>query len=333
MEVATAMKVLDGEALREQARAAGLPWADDDDELRWREALRAHVAAEGSVRRRSLVDRVLRTAGTDDSALRERLHTLVDDLDAVGDVYLGDGGLVGAAPLRAAQVRGSDTVLWLGSVPTATLEAALPGERIERRRVRRSVLGLHDADALRCAVDALGGRVLDAEAWAGLDRAPSTLSEWRVTLDARRGEPALDEEAWEVFAPGPRSRWLRTRESGPTPRLVRVRQAGGWYRHAWQGEGGVVALTRDEAARTALALEAEAGVAQVVRVEPTDDGRVAFGLTAWLPRAEYRMLVGAADQVGREGGASRYVSDATVWMSLKQMLCARLAMRVEEAGR
>jgi hypothetical protein len=325
------VRVLASEELAEHASRRALAWGDGDD-LAWRETLRAHLAAEGSALRRSLLDRVLRWHGADSAEVRERVNALLDDLDAIGDVWIGDGGLVGAAPLRAALVAGSGTALLLGSIPTAALARALPGEVIERRRVRRVVLTCHDAEGLAQVMAVIGGRVIDAAVWAGLDRAPVSPSAWRGELDARRVDDAAPDGDREVFVAGPRSRWRRETEAVGLPRLERFRQPGGWFRFVWRRSDGAVALTADEAARTTLALEAAAGHARRVAAEGTVEGNVTFNAPGWLPRAEYRLLLGSCDRVVADDGAARYVASRAVWPALAAALRDRLGMNVDEAG-
>lgn len=317
--------------------ALGLPWASLDDTLAWRDALRAHVAAEGAVLRRVLVDRALRWHGVEpDNDARDAVNALLDELDTVGDVLVGDGGLVGAAPLRAARVHGSRTVLFLGSVTTTTLARALPDEAIDPRRVRRAVLAWHDDAALAHAMNALGGAVTDAARWAGLDRSPESLDAWWRALAERRprdGEAdvlAADPSAQRYVVRDGRGRW-RPRDEAPTEAgtLMRVRQPGGWSRFVWRGEGGCVALTADEALRTTLALEARADASRSLVARRTPTGGVGLSLPVRIPRAEYRMLLGTADRIDDDGGA-HYVVTRDVWPPLAAMLHARLGLHVDE---
>lgn len=317
-----------------------MPWATLDDELAWRDAIRAHVASEGFALRRSLLDRTLRWHAIDerDEGARERLNEWIDDLDAVGDLFVGDDGLVGAAPLRAALVHGTSTALLLGSVTTPMLASALPREVIEGRRVRRVVLTWHDRDALAAALEPLGGTVTDAARWSGLDRAPPTLDAWMSELAAKR--PREDDAATLIDDPSAerfvvrdgRGRWrARSELSRDELVLVRVRQVGGWFRFAWRTESGCVSLTSDEAARTALAIEQRAGASRTVTARSTETGGVAFTLPVRVPRAEYRMLLGTADRVDADGGA-QYVVGRDVWTALRSMLRDRLGLLMDEVG-
>ncbi len=310
--------------------ALGLPGEAGDDDA-WREALRAHLAAAGTVLRRTLLDRVLRWHDADGPEARERLDALLDGLDAVGDAWVGDGGLVGATPPRAARIRGSTTVILLGSAPTAAFREALRDEVIRGGRVRRATLSRHDAEGLGEAMRGLGGRVIDADVWAGLDRVPPSLAAWRDELSARRGGSAMPEGEAEVFVPAPRSRWRREEAPDGAPRLERFRQPGGWFRFVWRGAEGAVALTTDEAMRTALALEREAGHARRVVAEASGEGTVAFAVPGWIPRAEYRYLLGSCDRAGDGDGATRYVTARDVWPTLAAMLRERLGMAVDES--
>ncbi|MFO0608853.1 MAG: hypothetical protein U0324_37145 [Polyangiales bacterium] len=324
------MRVAGIDELTTAAAGRRLAWETGDDAA-WRESLRAHLAAAGSVLRRSLLDRVLRWHGAEGAEARERLDALLDGLDAVGDAWVGDGGTVGATPPRAARIRGSSTVLLVGSAPTTAFSAALRDEVVRGGRIRRATLSGHDAEALDAAMSSLGGRVVDADVWAGLDRAPASLDAWRDELSARRGEDAMPEGEAEVFVSAPRSRWRRDAALEGAPRLERFRQPGGWFRFVWRGAEGAVALTADEATRTALALESEAGHARRVVAEASGEGTVAFAVPGWIPRAEYRYLLGSCDRLGDGEGASRYTAARDVWPTLATMLRDRLGMTVDEA--
>ncbi len=333
------MRVRSHEEMLSDGAALGMPWASLDDEPAWRDALRAHVAAEGAVLRRSLVDSALRWHGVEsDDARREQLNAWIDDLDAIGDILVGDGGLVGAAPVRAARVRGSSTVLLLGSVTTTTLTRALPREVIEARRVRRAVLSSHDAEALARAMASIGGTVSDADRWAGLDRAPTSLDAWWNALSEKRsseGEArvlAEDPTAQCYVVRDGRGRWRARDEAAlDEARLLRVRQPGGWSRFVWCSARGAVVITTDEALRTVLVLEARAGAQRPVSARRGDSGGVEFSLPARIPRAEYRMLLGTADRAEGDGGAV-YAVTRDVWPAVRAMLHERLGFHVDEAG-
>jgi hypothetical protein len=333
------MRVLSHEEMLSDGASLGMPWASFHDESAWRDALRAHVAAEGAVLRRSLVERALRWHGVDhDEAHRDQINAWIDDLDAVGDILVGDGGLIGAAPLRAARIRGSSTLLLLGSVTTATLSRALPREVVEPRRVRRAVLTWHDDEALTQAMAALGGTVTDAERWAGLDRSPATLDAWWSALSQKRPRDADaaaladDLSAQRYVVRDGRGRW-RGRDEGPSDeaRLLRVRQPGGWSRFVWQSANGCVAITTDEALRTVLALDRRAGAPRSIVARSGQPGAVAFTLPARIPRAEYRMLLGTADRAEVDGAAV-YAVTRDVWPTVATMLRERLGLTVDEVG-
>lgn len=332
------MRVVGADELTARAGASGTRWGATGDDEAWRETVRAHLAAEGSVLRRALVDRVLRWHDApDDDATRGRVNDLIDALDGVGDVLVGDGGLVGAAPLRAALVGRSRVVLLLGSVPTAVLAAAMPEETIARGRVRRVLLRrLGHAEVAR-AMDSLGGSVIDARVWAGLDRAPPTLDAWWQTLGARRVEamwPSEGARERAVFVVhNGRGRWRRPEDGGASlPQIERERQPGGWYRYAWRTADGACPLTSDEATRTMLAVEARAGVAREVIAASTPGDVVTVSVPGWVPRAEYRFLLGVGDRLETREGNSRYAVPSESWAELAEMFSKRLGMIVDESG-
>ncbi len=331
------MRVVAAEELTERAAALGVCWSGADEDDAWRETIRVHLAAEGSILRRTLVDRVLRWHDVpDEDARRERIHEVIDALDGVGDALMGDGGLIGAAPVRAAIVGDSRVVLLLGGVPTSVLATALPQETILRGRVRQVMLRHHDRAGLTRAMTTLGGGVIEVAVWAGLDRAPPTLDAWWQTLASRRVEAAAggDERDLAVFVVhGDRGRWRRPEGSDAAlPRLERLRQPGGWYRYAWRTEEGAGALTGDEATRTMLAIEARAGVRRTVTATTTPGDVVTVSVPGRIPRAEYRYLLGVGDRLEPADGAARYAAPAETWPELGKMFFARLGMAVDESG-
>lgn len=323
------MRVLSVDEVRARARALAVPWRAGDD-LAWREVVRVQLAAEGVTTRRALVDRALRWADAPrDDEDRTRLSELIDDLDAVGDLSLGDEGLVAATAPRAAVVNGGDTVLLLGTVPTPHFEHAL-GLRVEPRRVRRVILPRMDLPALTDAMATLGGRVVDALRWAGLDRAPTSPTQWWAELNAR--DP-LDETAgseWEItevqrlVVGDGRARW---RDEPRGDGLLRRRMDGGWHRFAVRRDGCLWALSRDEATRTELSLRWEGGALPTMAVR-AEAGGVRFTLGARIPMAEYRLLLGTADRVD---GATWDVPRAT-WPALASVFRERLGCALDESA-
>jgi hypothetical protein len=330
------MRVVGADELVARSAATGVRWGAIDDEGAWRETVRAHLAAAGSALRRTLIDRVLRWHDApDDEETRERVDSVVDELDAVGDALVGDGGLVGAAPLRAALVGDEGQCLLVGSVPSRVIEAAL-GAAFVPGRVRSMSLRGRSREELAAALAPLGGVVIDVETWAGLDRSPRSLGAWRCSLEARRIEEpgAVDttpERGVFVVREG-RGRWRRPDATGSSARLERVRQPGGWYRYAWRTAEGERPLSRDEATRTILAVEAAAGGARTATATRARGDVVVVAVPGFVPRAEYRLLLGVGERTGASDGVARYAVSADAWPTVAAVLGDRLGMIVDETG-
>ncbi len=291
-----------------QRRMAARYGADPSGPEGMAEVIRCELSALGQVARWVLARRVmdlLRPCGPIDA------EALADAMGAVvrlGDASVGPGGQVARAPLRAVDA-GAGGWLLVGTVPTEALRARVgtPIAGLPRR------VGAEAGAAVREAVGALGGRVIDVGRWAGLDRTPA-LEGWREELQARLEAAgrfadragALQWEELEVYAPGrgrepAAARW-KAGAPGEEAALVRARQAGGWLAHGWAraGSGGMalVPLTGDEARRTALVVDAAAGAPArlpAARVE----GGVEVALSEMLPGAEYRYLVGVGEVLAR----------------------------------
>jgi hypothetical protein len=230
----------------------------------------------------------------------EAVDDVLETLEAAGDVTAGPGGEVARAPLRAVPLR-AGRWLFAGTVPTAELKARVEGSMagLPRR------LTTDDDERVRRAVVELGGRELSLQRWAALDRTPP-VGRWLEELAARlataeRFEDRAAARSWddeEVFiTPG---RW-HAAPPGDWPVLVRARQSGGWKAYAWarlvDGKAARVPLTWDEARRTMLAVNTEAG--RMALYVERRGGMATIALPVALPAAEYRWLA-AMGEMRRE---------------------------------
>ncbi len=310
-----------------------------------RDALRGELGALGATHRRTLIDRlVVRIAveGDDRSALRERLGALLDGLASSGDAHVGAGGLVGAAPLRAAFV--NDTLaLLIGSASTMWLRRSLSAVSIEAGPIRRARLAPGERSAFESALSAHGGAVTTVARWAGLDRIPREIAAWRVELAERfdgaahhdRFEPGDDVRIYvaDPMEPIAARRWKLPAKlaSTPSPRLERHRRMGGWFAYAWVVGETRHPLSRDEGLRTSYLLDAEAQASRTLRTS-THEESVRVDLDTMLPSPEYRLLLGVGTKVEDANAPRRWRVPTTAWPELRRALADGLGIRFEEGA-
>ncbi len=335
--------VLPAEVLRARIASEGgaLGACVSDDVLR--DAIRAELRALGTVLRRALVDRlVLRIAdeGDDRNALRERLSELLDALASAGDVYVGAGGLIGAAPLRSAFVN-DGLALLLGSASTTWFRRSLPMASIKDGPIRRAQIALGERSTFVEALSACGGTVTTVARWAGLDRVPREILSWRAELTQRfegvahhdRFEPGDDVRVYIADGSEPLAarRWKLPSKiaSMPSPHLERHRRPGGWFAYAWAIGETLHPLTRDEGLRTAFLLDAEAGAAQSFRASIGEES-VCIDLDVMLPSPEYRLLLGVGTRIDDANAPRRWRVPTVAWPELRRALAEGLGIRFDE---
>lgn len=309
-----------------------------------RDVLLGEIHALGSTFCRTLLDRVAdRVALAEDNSdtLRERLGDLLDALGATGDIFLGAGGLVGAAPLRAAFVDNTLALLF-GSHSTASLRRRLPMAAIEAVPVRRAVVTHGDTHAMEVTLRSLGATTTTVARWARLDRVPREIAAWRAELTERldgamshdRFEPGDDVRVYVADPAEPANRRWRSAGKvalGASPRLERHRRPGGWFAYAWVTGDVRHPLSRDEGLRTACLLDAEAGAAR--RIQVVQDGVGAhLDLDLMLPSPEYRLLLGVGRREGDEGASRRWCIASAAWPEVRRALTDGLGLQLDEGA-
>lgn len=304
--------------------------------------LRAHVLALGSATRSGLVRRVTSLLEPVCGVEAAQVEKTCRALERRGDVASGPGGMVAAAPLRLVETHGN-RLLVIGSFPTATLRRLLPDAAVSAGVGRSLVVPETSRTGLRETVETLGGRLLSAEDWAGLSRAPHADPAWLESLAQRlSGEGDSDgaglttrwDEPWlydPLAATNAAWRWRRTTTT-ETPGLVRARQAGGWFAYGWgvlRGASEVprpfVGLTRDEARRTELAVDRAVGARRSLMAE-LRDGLWWLALDVVVPAAEYRFLLAMAEEREEDRAPVRLGFSTEGWTQAAAMLAERLGV-------
>jgi hypothetical protein len=269
------------------------------------EVIRAELFALGHTLRWVLAHRVTKLLAPFE-VTGEAIASSLQALEIAGDLLAGPGSEVARAPLLAVAVR-DGRWLFSGTLPTRELGKGLDG--IPSGLPRR--LATHDDEQVRRAVTALRGREVNVARWAGLDRTPP-VERWieelnaRISMSDRFAERALalSWDAQEVY--GASGRWRAT-EVGEEPVLLRAPQAGGWNAYAWARRADRttvrVPLTRDEARRTTLAVDASAGEAVALAVARTGH-QATIALPVVLPSAEYRWLSAMGEMTAEPRGVT-----------------------------
>jgi len=335
------LSVEEGRALAEAQRGIA---ADAYGRARVAEVLRAEVRARGQSWRRSLVDAVAGDVLLGGEFTADEVRAVLDALESLGDVVVGPGGQVAPGPLRVVRLDGR-TVSLIGGVETSALERWF-GRVTSVELVRRASWSGGAAEL--AALGLVGARLLELEAWAGLDRAP-TAAAWLATLtaelesaqrvlalgdvfeveSAQRYDP-LAPKAWQHL------RWVEARSVLEGVVLFRARGLAGRFGYALlrRLSAGIawLSLSQDEARRAVYALDVAAGTAVAVRRRPLDGGLVEVGVQNVVPRAEHRWLLGAADVAWTEGFPLRYAMPAARAETVLARLVAQLGVRVEEVS-
>lgn len=258
------------------------------------EVIREELFAAGTLSRAVLQRRVTGRTG----ASNEHIRPVIERLGAIGDLTEGGGGILASSPVRLID-RGAARAYWLGTPPRRWLARHASSVCIVEGWPRSVHL---DAEA-RAAAQRLGGVVLGVAEWAGVrDVTPSIL--WGAEVQSRleRAPQVNGSLVPAELSPShylPSARWSDGPPVGNAPALMRWTEFG-YLRWGFAQGTRLVALSADEARRGMLALSAEAGnpAAFHRRAKP---GLEELTTEAWLPAAEWRLLVGLASRVERIG--------------------------------
>lgn len=318
---------------------------DGRTEVLWAETLRAESTAIGAVPRRVLLERATRTLEPLGSVDREALLELCRRLEWIGDITSASGGYVAPSPLRVVRME-DERYLLVGSARTAQVRRALGRIQIVESVPRKGTLLPGQAAVNSADVAPLGGVVITAERWAGLDRV-LPLGEVLADLDAQLDAPhrhvtreiAVPWTRLEMYVPDaaePRGhrRW-RTCPAIDRTALVREKQPGGWTAYAWARPGlrGAtpqrIVLSSDQARRATFALDATANAPLTLDAVGAGD-RVELRAAMPFPRAEYRYLVAASESVSSDGFPIRYQIPRALYARVADVLRAQLGVVLRE---
>lgn len=289
------------------------------------EFARAELAAEGTTVRRVLADRIERVVAPGDDQVRDRILDTLRDLESIGDLVRAPHGRVAPAPLRVVTL-GPGTYALAAGLASRALGQVLGVELARTVGLRRVTVEPEAQGAFAAAVSAFGGQTISVEQWSGCDREPEADEAWLARVDA--SATAASPGSWtDAYRPSPpvmeqARRWVR--ESRPEG-LVRRWNPGGWWSYGWITSAGLCApLTRDEALRTAFALDRRADAVLMMQVTREPDC-VAVSLPL-LPRAEYRALLAIASaQTSVRGVTTARVPEGD-WPRLRKLLEDRTGM-------
>jgi hypothetical protein len=265
----------------------------------------------------------------------ERVGEVLEELERCGDVVVGAGGWVAAAPLR---------VVWLGD-GFVKLAAGAPTEWLSRPE-----LGLAEVDSgfprggqvsnkleaeFQIAVVREGGITVTPERWAGLDDAPPAGPNYIADLDDRLVSDPMPADAsqWACYRPEssklPSNKRWDWYPSG-SGRLWKVRAAFGGWRYAWT-QGGRPAdeawldLSPDEACRASISLDRCANNPVPCATTQTGDD-VEIEVQGFLPRAEYRFLTTLGRRLLATGPYAIYSIPNSRWNRVRGVLNDQLGL-------
>ena len=302
------------------------------------ELIRAEVHSRGSCPRWSALRRIREALGElahdDDGALDDVCETL----EYEGDVTASRGGFLHASPVRAVEVEEGAHRIFT-SVPTKVLAREMPGA-LEVDGVRR-LHRFEDTGVTKAALEELGGIVLTAEAWAGLNRTPEADQKWLDQLDERlkwRPESAgsMDGDGrleWSAFTGSDEGVvWRRGEDAA---RLWRARTPFGHWVHVWCNDGKpteseFVMLTMDDANRTRFALCRKNRWPAVATL--TSSEVVELSTETWLPYAEYRYLTVRAGSFARRGHVMVWSFSESAVEEVTETIVRRLGMQIVKDG-
>jgi hypothetical protein len=291
------------------------------------ELVRCEVHSRSHVLRSVTIERVVKLLGPTVSVSKDEVDEACDALEREGDLVNAPGGVLYSTPLRAVFVNRSVRVF--GSLPTRALASGLD-RGVSAQGASRSV---PFADDLLDAIRSLGGAVVPAATWAGLEHAPKADMALLAYFDQRL--------AWEPRQTGSLERygalewrsWQRAKagfgwRSSTDGRLWWARSRFGVHHHAWTLDASprtssFIDLNRDEADRARFALMADAHAPFALKVERSSDHAL-VEVPSWLPRAEYRWISLHAEAVVLKG--------RTLWRIELDQESALIELLVDQLG-
>jgi hypothetical protein len=299
--------------------------------------LRHEVLARGRCPRHFAIGRVCRLAAPAVLLDAKNVDEVCEGLERQGDVLLGDGGYLYAAPVRLVAVD-EGVFQFICTIPSSQLISSVPGEWTYQD-VKRTC---RVAQPLAEPVAALGAIVLTPAVWAGLEHAPSADAEFLQWLDSRlaaspRRAGSLEHDEpleWmvcQVLASGPS--WRRKGKANGIARLWRARHQWRRWIYAWTSGAApstqdFIALNADEGARATFALAVAANTPFLASVERSPSN-MTITIPGWLPLAEYRYLSTCAEFIGGTGHGSRWVVRVSMFDAVQRTLASRLGLQFD----
>ena len=276
-------------------------WGDVNTDETLLDLIRAEVTARVECQRWSSLSRLQRALPVASEITADHLRDLCRRLEYEGDITLSANGKLNASPVRAIRINESSQRI-ICSLPSERLRVFFNGQlAIDGVRRIHSFESSEETNAIE-AVQALGGIVISAEAWAGLDLAPIANQRLLDQLDMRlkwESEAAGSHERdgaieWQnlcLLPDGPRWR----RDPAESTQLWRARLPFNRWVWVWTAVGetpagsAFVSLRSNDANRAVFALARVAK--KPVQIELTQNEQaVQFELAEWLPYEEYRYL-------------------------------------------
>lgn len=268
------------------------------------EIIREQVWAAAIITRRLLLSRVQDSCAPLLPVEKETLNQAVDSMLQKGDLLVGSGGHIAAAPLRVVEC-GSQFYRVFGTLPGKYLKQIFEHRFDNESRIIRD----SEEKIVKELLDKFSGMLLLPERWACLDRICTgekflqSLEE-RLASDSESGSLSAYETVsdWQMLLPAGgksiKSSWKKAKpnESGLLWR--------GWTQFrkpvfAWTAgtspeTGKWLRLHNDEAIRAGFALFSKAGVKVIVNCKK-ETVCYRLELEEFLPASEYRYLLALSE--------------------------------------
>lgn len=317
------------------------------------EVVRAELMAQGTCRRHVLKKAIAeRTQALE--ASEDLITKVVSELEILGDITTGQGGLLAPGPTRTVALDDDHRLIFSGA-PTSQLSQHL-GCDLELRGFTR--LATQWDDAHERSLREQGGLALSIEQWCGLTRAPAADPRWWTSLLQRLHASTdqtthishiVGDEPFQRYDPSSphdthHRRWVQATELPPAqPTLIRF---NGYGRHKrfvlltsddtpptnkpaptlrWlslsRGEARRLCFTLDDMADNPTALLAVEGQGETSWIESPN----------LLPYEEYRYLTAMSDVTITHAFPMKFVLPGERLESVAETLRERLSVQITPA--
>lgn len=315
-------------------------WCEDlDTEISIAEALRAELWARKTCTRRTLCQRIIESMAPALNIELDDVKRVLKQLELIGDVTVGDGGWLAAAPLRV--IRMSSGRFLLAGGPESSKLALLLGSNVVASSLIRETRPAH-VDTMLAAAANLSAITISPEKWSGLDRTPAADAEWVATqdqllLDNPKSAGALPSTAneWRCYSPVPSDQDTKTRwrqlQGAALAQLWRVKQENGYWFYAWTAgahptAGGHIRLSENDAMRTRFALDRAADASMSCKYSERD-GNIILFIGTRIPRQEFRYLLTLGKLL--DAAEYSYIFPKSEWTSVVSTLEKRLSLIIQ----